>query len=135
MNMVNYTQSGSLNDKSYNLDATMKPIGPSFVVHKIRAGTPLELELAGTVSAASVNSANGIRLEVRVNGQNPNFVIQGSLKVGKLNDSIYTKSVYTNLAIGTYTAQVYAQAAPGGTATNVILDPGGWGEAILATEF
>ena len=31
--------------------------------------------------------------------------------------------------------QMYAQAAPGGTATNVILDPGGWGEAILATEF
>jgi hypothetical protein len=45
------------------------------------------------------------------------------------------KSVYTSLAIGTYTAQVYAQAAPGGTATGVILDPGGWGEAILATEF
>jgi hypothetical protein len=133
--MANYTQSGSLNDKAYNLDATLKPIGPSFSVHKLRAGTPLELELAGTVSATAVTNANGIRLEVRVNGLNPNFAIQGSLKVGKLNDSIYTKSVYTNLAIGTYTAQVYAQAAPGGTATGVILDPGGWGEAILATEF
>ena len=133
--MANYTQSGSLNDKAYNLDATLKPIGPSFSVHKLRAGTPLELELAGTVSATAVTNANGIRLEVRVNGLNPNFAIQGSLKVGKLSDSIYTKSVYTSLAIGTYTAQVYAQAAPGGTATGVVLDPGGWGEAILATEF
>jgi hypothetical protein len=104
--MVDYAQSGSLNDKSYNLDATMKPIGPSFVLHKKRAGTPLELELAGTVSAASVTNANGIMLEVRVNGLNPNPVIKGSLKAGKLNDSIYTKSVYTNLAIGAYTAQV-----------------------------
>lgn len=133
--MVNYTQSGSLNDKSYNLEAIMKPIGPSFTIHKVRAGTPLELELAGTVSATSVAGANGIKLEVRVNGQVPNFKIEGSLKVGKLNDSIYTKSVYTNLAIGNYTGQVYAQAAPAGTATGVILDPGGWGEVILATEY
>ncbi len=133
--MPNYTQSGVLNDKSYNLEAAMKPIGPSFEVVKLRPGTPLELELAGTVSATSVNGANGIKLEVRANGLVPNHRIEGSLKAGKLNDSIYTKSVYTHLAIGTYTCQVYAQAAPSGTAAGVILDPGGWGEAILATEF
>jgi hypothetical protein len=130
-----FTESGSLNDKRYNLDATMRPIGPSFVVKKMRAGTPLQLELAGTVSAASLNGANGIRLEVRVNNLVPNYKIQGSLKAGHLYDSIYTKSVYTGLAVGSYTGQVYAQAAPSGTATDVILDPGGWGEVILATEF
>ncbi len=130
-----YTQSGSLNDKSYNLGATMQPIGPSFQVAKVRSGTALELELAGTVSATAITSANGIRLEIRVNGVSPNFKIQGSLKAGHLYDSIYTKSVYTALAVGNYTAQVYAQAAPSGTATGVILDPGGWGEVVLATEF
>lgn len=130
-----YTQSGSLNDKSYNLNATMQPIGPSFHVTKVRPATPLELELAGTVSASSIAGANGILLEIRVNGLNPNHKIQGSLKAGHLSDSIYTKSVYTELKPGTYTGQVYAQAAPSGTATGVILDPGGWGEVILATEF
>ena len=130
-----YTESGSLNDKRYNLNATMQPIGPSFHITKARQGTPLELELAGTVSAASLTGANGIRLEIRVNGLNPNYKIQGSLKAGHLYDSIYTKSVYTELRVGTYTGQVYAQAAPSGTATDVILDPGGWGEVILATEF
>jgi len=132
--MANYTQSGSLNDKSYNLDATMKPIGPSFSLTKQGANTPLELELAGTVSAGSLNGANGIRLELRANGNNPNLKIQGSLKPGNLNDSIYLKSVYTGLPAGHYTCQVYAQAAPSGTATGVILDPGEWGETILATE-
>jgi len=130
-----YTQSGSLNDKSYNLGAAMQPIGPAFQVKKLRSGTALEIELAGTVSASAITGANGIRLEIRASGLNPNFKIQGSLKAGHLYDSIYTKSVYTALAIGTYTVQVYAQAAPAGTATGVILDPGGWGEAILATEF
>jgi len=130
-----YTQSGSLNDKTYNLTATMQPIGPSFSVAKVRSSTALELELAGTVAASSISGANGIRLEIRVNGVSPDYKIQGSLKSGRLSDSIYTKSVYGALAVGTYTAQVYAQAAPSGTAAGVILDPGGWGEVILATEF
>jgi hypothetical protein len=133
--MINYTQSGSLNDKSYNLTTTMIPIGPVLKVTKLRSGTPLELELAGTVSAASLSGANGIRFELRANGIAPDYKIQGSLKTGHLYDSIVMKSVYTNLAPGTYSVQVYAAAAPSGTATNVILDPGGWGEAILATEF
>lgn len=130
-----YTESGSLNDKSYNLNATMQPIGPSFQVKKVRSDTPLELELAGTVSASFVTGANGIRLEIRVDDLSPNYKIQGSLKSGHLYDSIYIKSIYTALRVGTYTGQVYAQAAPSGTATGVILDPGGWGEVILATEF
>lgn len=133
--MVNYTQSGSLNDKAYNLTATPQPIGPSFQVKKLRTDTPLELELAGTVSAGSLGASNGILFELRANGLAPNFKILGSLKSGHLFDSIVMKSVYTHLAPGTYTVQVYAHAAPGGTASNVILDPGGWGERILATEF
>lgn len=133
--MINYTQSGSLNDKSYDLTNTPKPIGPSFTVKKLRENTPLELELAGTVSAEALGGANGIRFEIRVNGLAPNYKMQGSLKTGHLYDSIVMKSVYTQLAPGTYKMQVYAWAAPGGTASKVILDPGGWGECILATEF
>jgi hypothetical protein len=133
--MINYTQSGSLNDKSYNLTTAMKPVGPAFKIKKLREGTPLELELAGTVSASSLSSSNGIRFELRINGKAPNYKIQGSLKAGHLYDSIVMKSVYTRLKPGNYTMQVYAASAPSGTATGVILDPGGWGEAILATEF
>ena len=133
--MINYTQSGSLNNQSYNLTTTMKPIGPVFTVKKLRSDTPLEVELAGTVSANSLSSSNGIMFELRANGKAPDFKIQGSLKAGHLFDSIVMKSVYTRLVPGTYTVQVYAASAPAGTATGVILDPGGWGEAILATEF
>lgn len=133
--MINYSQSGSLNNMGYNLTTVMKPIGPVFKVKKLRANTPLELELAGTVSATSLSSSNGIRFELRVNGKIPDYKMQGSLKAGHLYDSIVMKSVYTKLKPGTYSVQVYAASAPTGTATNVILDPGGWGEVILATEF
>jgi len=91
--------------------------------------------LAGTVSASTLAGSNGARFELRANGLAPNLKIHGSLKTGHLSDSIVMKSMYTKLAPGTYTVQVYAQAAPAGTATGVILDPGGWGEVILATEF
>lgn len=132
---MNYTQSGPLNNTSFNLTATMQPIGPVFNVQKLRANTPLELELAGTVSATALSGSNGVRFELRVNGLAPNFKIQGSLKSGHLYDSIVMKSVYTNLTPGAHRVQVYAAAAPSGTATGIILDPGGWGEAIIATEF
>lgn len=132
---MNYTQSGNLNNTSYNLTATMQAIGPVFNIQKLRSNTPLEVELAGTVSATALSGSNGIKFELRVNGLAPNFKIQGSLKAGHLYDSIVMKSVYTNLAPGTYRVQVFAAAAPSGTATGVILDPGGWGEVILATEF
>ncbi len=132
---MNYTQSGNLNDTSYNLTSVMQPIGPILTVRKLSANTPLELELAGTVSATALSGSNGIKFELRVNGMAPNYKIQGSLKANHLYDSIVMKSVYTSLAVGTYRVQVYAAAAPSGTATGVILDPGGWGEAILATEF
>jgi hypothetical protein len=132
---MNYTQISNLNDTSYNLTAVMQPIGPILTVNKLRANTPLELELAGTVSATALSGSNGIKFELRVNGMAPNFKIQGSLKSGHLYDSIVIKSVYTSLAVGAYRVQVYAAAAPSGAATGVILDPGGWGEAILATEF
>lgn len=132
---MNYTQISNLNDTSHNLTAVMQPIGPALTVQKLRANTPLELELAGTVSATALSGSNGIKFELRVNGQAPNFKIQGSLKSGHLYDSIVMKSVYTSLPVGTYRVQVYAAAAPSGTATGIILDPGGWGEAILATEF
>ena len=56
----------------------------------------------------------------------PSHRIEGSLKTGTL---------YTPLGAGNYTCQVFAQAAPGGTASGIVLDPGGWGDAILATEF
>jgi hypothetical protein len=132
---MHYTQSGSLNDTRYNLTATMQPVGPAFTVQKHKSGTPLELELAGTVSASALSGSNGIIFELRANGVAPDFKIQGSLKVGYLYDSIVMKSVYTHLHPGAYSIQVYAAAAPSGTATDVILDPGGWGEAIIATEY
>jgi hypothetical protein len=135
--MVNYTQSGSLNDRAYDLpDQNWHPVGPSFVVNKLRAGTPLELEFAGTCLAATLAVGFGIKFEIRVNNLAPNFKNQGSLRKNDLEEPVEAKSVYTQLAPGTYKAQMYCQVPNvGATAKGIVLDPGGWGAVILATEF
>jgi len=134
--MINYTQSGSLNDKAYDLpDQLWHPVGPSFIINKLRAGTPLELEFAGTCLAASL-VGNGIRFELRVDNLNPNFKNQGSLRKNDLEEPVSAKSVYTQLAVGKHVGQMYCQVPnAGASAKGVVLDPGGWGAVILATEF
>jgi len=45
------------------------------------------------------------------------------------------RSVYENLPAGDYTVSMYAQAPNfNATATGIIIDPGGWGAAIITRE-
>lgn len=135
--MPDYTESLSLNDKSYDLnDQNWHPVGPAFKVVKLRGYTPIELEYSGECLANSINNGYGVRFQIRIDNKEPNYDSQGTLKRGNLQAEISTKSVYVGLAAGSCTAQMYAQAPnTGSSAKGVVLDPGGWGERILVTEF
>jgi hypothetical protein len=133
--MPDYTESSSLNDKSYDLnDQNWHPVGPSFRVTKLRDNSPIELEYSGECLAASIVNGYGVRFQIRLNNLVPIFDSQGTLKRGNLQAEISTKSVYVGLTAGKYTAQMYAIAPnPGSSAKGIVLDPGGWGERILVT--
>lgn len=135
--MPDYTVSPSLNDRSYDLnDQKWHPVGPAFQVVKLRGYTPIELEYSGECLATSITNGFGVRFQIRLDNKVPNYDSQGTLKREDLQAEISTKSVYVGLAAGSYTAQMYAQAAnSGSSAKGVVLDPGGWGERILVTEF
>jgi hypothetical protein len=130
-----YTQSPSLNDKSYDLtNQNWTPVGPAFNVVKTN-NNPIELEYSGEVLAASI-TGNGVWFQIRLNNTVPTFVSQGALKPTELQDEISTKSVYVGLRPGSYTGQIYAQAPnAGSSAKGIVIDPGGWGEKVLVTEF
>lgn len=132
-----YTQSSNLNDKSYDLDdQNWHPVGPAFKVAKTRDYTPIELEYSGECLAASINNGYGVRFQIRLDNKMPNYDSQGTLKPKNLQAEISTKSVYVGLRAGNYTAQMYALAPnAGSSAKGIVLDPGGWGERILVTEF
>lgn len=131
-----YTESPSLNDRSYDLnDQDWHPVGPAFEVNKTRDNTALELEYSGEVQATAINNGYGVRFQVRVNGKEPNFDSQGTLKAGNLQAEVSTKSIYVGLPAKSYKAQMFAKAPnKGATARGIVLDPGGWGERILVTE-
>ncbi len=132
-----YTESPSLNDKSYDLnDQNWHPVGPAFKVVKSRDYTSLELEYSGECLAASIDNGYGVRFQIRIDNKMPNYDSQGTLKPINLQNEISAKSVYIGLTGGGYTAQMYAQASnKGSSAKGIVLDPGGWGEKILVTEF
>jgi hypothetical protein len=134
--MPDYIESPSLNDKAYDLNnQNWNPVGPAFKIVKLR-NTPIELEYSGECLAASITNGFGIRFQIRIDNKVPNYNSQGTLKKENLKDEVSTKSVYVGLAKGSYTVQMYALAAnTGSSAKGVVLDPGGWGERILVTEF
>jgi hypothetical protein len=85
--------------------------------------------------AASITSGNGIFVEIRLNNTRPSYLSRGSLKTSDLQCEISAKRISMELSKGTHTVQVYAQAAnAGSSAEGVVLDPGGWSEAIISTE-
>jgi len=132
-----YTQSSSLNDKAYDLnDQNWHPVGPSFQVVKTRNLTPVELEYSGECLAASIKNGYGVRFQIRLDNKAPDICSQGTLKPTDLQTEISTKSIYIGLKAGKYTVQMYAIAPnAGASAKGIVLDPGGWGERIIVTEF
>ncbi|MFN9546246.1 MAG: hypothetical protein ACK6AD_04125 [Cyanobacteriota bacterium] len=131
-----YNAFSGLNDKGYDLpNQNWLPVGPAFKLNKLADATAVELEYSGEVLAASITNGNGIYFVIRLNNKPPTYLSRGSLKTTDLQCEISTKSVYVGLPKGIYTVQIYAQAAnAGSSAKGVVLDPGGWGEAILVTE-
>jgi len=131
-----YTSSGSLNNSSININnQNWTPVGPSITLVKVNNDSAIELEFAGTARATAINSGQGIRFELRINGNSPTHFSQGNLQHDNLREHITVKSVFTNLAAGTHTIRMYAQVPNSGTATGVLLDPGGWGARIIAKEY
>jgi|GEM_PF-3107643 len=132
----NYTSSSSLNNAAYSLpDQAWYPVGPATTVVKVRENSVVELEFDSTVEANLVGGF-GIRFELRMDALAPDFKNWGVYKLNSPPVQTSAKSIYTNLPAGTYTARLWANAAnAGSSATNLILDSGGWGARILITEY
>lgn len=132
-----YTLSGALNTNSINLPPnTWIQVGPSMTVSKTSITSSLEIEYNGRAYASTFpSSLGGIKFELRIDGHTANHTIPGSITSDELEDMISAKSMYTSLTSGTYTIRMFAQSsANSGTATGVLLDPGGFGAKIICTE-
>jgi hypothetical protein len=130
------TQSTTLTDNAYDLPSqNLAAVGPAFKVTKKFNKIPIELECSVEALAASM-SGNGVWFQIRLDNKAPTYFSQGSLKSTELRDEVTAKSIYVGLPAGSYAGQIYAQAPnPGSSAKGIVIDPGGWGEKVLITEF
>lgn len=134
---VVYTESPSQNNTFIDIpDQNWVPIGQAFTVTKNYDDSVIELAYNGNASYGSLSSGLGLLFELRVDGAGPDVKSRGSIQAAIGSPALISvKSIYENLPSGTYTVSMYVQAPnSGSTVTNVLLDPGGWGARILATE-
>jgi len=132
-----HTESSSQNNVAVDIpDQNWVPIGQSFTITKTYDDSQIELEYNGYASYGTITSGFGLLFELRIDGTGPDVKSRGSLQTGIGTAALISvKSIYENLPSGTYTVSMYVQAPNiNASATNVILDPGGWSARILATE-
>lgn len=140
----NYFQFGELNQNSVDLDSHWKELQTgTHTFTKSSDTTTIEVQVNSRFGAARID-ANGVPFQVRIDGIVPTFENQGSL--GAIDLSYFSHlarsyfseflsifAVFQNLPAGTHKVSIWAQA-PRGSASGVIVDPGGWGGRIIIKE-
>ncbi|MGB0369016.1 MAG: hypothetical protein ACPGD8_06395 [Flavobacteriales bacterium] len=128
-----YHTSPSLNTAPMNATTTYQPIGPSFDFVKESDDTNVEVSFDGRVSGGVFAGANGIRLQLRIDGAEGDYSSLGSITTSNLSAFTSSFAVFEGLSAGSHTVQMYVQTNAG-TSTGVLLDPGGWRARIVAKE-
>ena len=139
-----YIQFGNLNQGSVDVDSEWTELRTG--THTFTTSskvTTLEVYVNSRFGAAAIDG-NGIRFQVRVDGNPPAIENEGSLRAIDLSDfsrsarshiseflSIF--AVFQELPAGSHTVSIWAQA-PRGHATTVTVDPGGWGGTIIVKQ-
>ena len=129
----NFSVGVSLNTSPVDVTFTdWSPVGPSKTFTKEFDHTIIEADYFGIVDYTT-SSAFGVRVRVQIDGATVNRYAEGAVNVFTAPDFTVSKSIFENLAAGTYTVQVHARSL-GGNATNVNLGPNGLGGTIWIEE-
>ncbi len=128
-----YYESGSLNSASYNLTSTYIPVGPTVSITKQSDDSVIEAYMNSRVSGGVFTGANGVLLELRVDGVAGDVGNRGSVRVSGSSEFQSLFSAFEGLSAGSHTVQVYAKTNSG-TSAGFLLDSGGWGGKIIVKE-
>jgi hypothetical protein len=139
-----YFQFGDLNQDAVEVGSEWTELRTgTHTFTKSSDSTTIEVYVNSRFGAAAID-ANGVRFQVRVDGNPPTFENEGSLDAIDPSDfshlarSYFSEflsifAVFQKLPAGTHTVSIWAQA-PKGHATKVHADPGGWGGKIIVKE-
>jgi hypothetical protein len=132
---ANYFQFGNLNQSSVNVTSTWTRLGTgTYSFTKSDNTSVLEVYVNSRFNVGTLSGANGVRFQVRVDNVTPTFENQGSLQASSRSAFLSIFGVFRNIPAGNHSVSIWAQAAPSGSATSVVADPGGWGGKIIVKE-
>jgi hypothetical protein len=127
----NYFQFGSLNHGSVNVSTWTKLNTGTHTFTKSQNDTEIEVYVNSRFRIESL-TANGVQFQVRIDDVTmPDFDNLGSIRTADTQEFQSIFAVFENIPAGTHTVSIWAEAAPSGSATGVLVDPGGWGGKII----
>lgn len=130
-----YHTSGSLNTTSLNATSSYSQIDEFGTFNKESVGSRIEITMDSRARSGTFGGgANGVQFQIRIDGNPPTQGNVGAITTSDTIDFLSIFSVFEGLAPGSHTVSVWAKAAPAGTSTGVLLDPGGWGGRIIVKE-
>ena len=132
-----YTQFRNLNHDSVNVSSAWTKLKTTAETHsftKVGDTTKIEVYVNSRFMVGALNGANGVRFQVRIDSNTPDIDNQGSILTSKTSEFLSIFAVFQDLPAGNHTVSIWAQAAPSGSATSVLVDPGGWGGKIIVKE-
>ena len=132
-----YVQFGNLNQDSVGVSSAWTKLTTTSGTHsftKIGDATKIEVYVNSRFMVGTITGAYGVRFQVRVDNKTPDFDNQGSIRRSNTAEFLSIFAVFENLPAGNYTVSIWAKAAQSGSATSVLVDPGGWGGKIIVKE-
>lgn len=132
-----YFQFGNLNNAPVNVSSAWTKLNTTSGTHsftKSSNNTKIEVHVNSRFSIGTLSGANGVRFQVRIDNNTPTFDNMGSIRTSNTREFLSIFAVFEKLPAGSHTVSIWAQAAPSGSATSVVVDPGGWGGKIIVKE-
>lgn len=126
----------------YNLNGTSSTIGNEwtnlypnnpFMITKSLDKTDIEITVLSHFGGGTFDGASGVQFQALVDGLPYNFGNKASVRTNNSMAFLTLYSVTRDLPAGSHYISIWAKTNTG-TATDVIVDPGGWGGSIIIKE-
>jgi hypothetical protein len=134
----NFVKFSGLNNGGVDVTSTFTKLNTTSANHlftKSNADTKIEVHVNSRFGAGTFSGTNGIQFQVRIDDLPANVVDNiGAITTSGGVDFLSMYAVFDGLTAGPHTVSIWARAAPSGSSSGVVADPGGWGGSIIVKE-
>lgn len=125
---------GNFNNKAVNVTSDPTILGTSVMTFtKTAATTSIELQLYSRITSGIWTGVNYMNYELRIDGNTTPFATTHYAAGSSIQEYVSLNAVFTGLSAGLHTVTITAKTGTG-TASNVLVDSGGFGGKIILAE-